>query len=156
MEINPGWVTAGIAVLTLIGTLCLQWVRYERRLTEVKAEAENSLHVAADAEQEAKAAHQKSDALRQDSVEARDRLRRDFGETVSAMQHKIHELETWSRDEFVRKKSFEDVIGRIEKGMEQRDERLDKRLERMESKLDDAASIAAKAAVDAIAMKINQ
>lgn len=136
---DPSWVIAGCAIATCVLTVVLQWVRYENRLTKVNAEAENALHVAAEAEQEASAIAEKIIELRQDSAEARDRLRREFGETVSAMQHKIHDLETWSRDEFVRKKSFEEFLTRMEKAQEQRDERLDKRLERMENKLDEAA-----------------
>jgi hypothetical protein len=41
------------------------------------------------------------------------------------MQVKIHEIETWSRDEFVRKQSFESAMVR-----------LDTRLDRIENKID--------------------
>lgn len=137
---DSSWVIAGCAVAACVTTIILQWVRYENRLTKVNAEAENALHVAAEVEQEVSASIEKIATLRQDSADARDRMRREFGETVSAMQHKIHDMETWSRDEFVRKKSFEEFLSRMEKAQEQRDERLDKRLERMENKLDEAAA----------------
>jgi hypothetical protein len=65
-----------------------------------------------------------------------DVARRDFGETVSAIRSKVHEVETWARDEFVRKNSFENVIGRMEKSIESMSDKIDKRLERLTEKID--------------------
>lgn len=65
-------------------------------------------------------------------------LRHEFGETGSALRTKIHEVETWNRDTFVRKDSFEMVIGRLEKSIDKLgdkiEDRLDKMFERMKSK----------------------
>lgn len=61
---------------------------------------------------------------------------REFGETVSALRQKIHEVEMWSRDTFMRRDGFykvkEDLTTEI-KGI--RDE-LKSDLRRMEDKLD--------------------
>jgi len=38
----------------------------------------------------------------------------DIGEGLRALQQKIHEVEKWSRDEFVRRDDFQDAIRRIE------------------------------------------
>lgn len=59
-------------------------------------------------------AHQLADqvefaAIRAEIVESGDKIRREFGETSAALRAKIHEFETWSRDEFLRKKSFYEV-----------------------------------------------
>src|SRR5258705_13277125 len=53
--------------------------------------------------------------LEAETVEAH---RREVGETVSAIRQKIHDVETWNRDTFVRKETFEQVIGRIEKSLD--------------------------------------
>lgn len=65
-----------------------------------------------------------------------DAIGRSFGETVSAMRQKIHEIETWARDEFVRKGSFEAAINRMESTVSDQFKKLESRLERMETKID--------------------
>lgn len=65
-----------------------------------------------------------------------DVMRREVGETVSAIRAKVHEIETWARDEFVRKNSFEAVISRVEKSLDQLGDRIDKRLDRLAEKMD--------------------
>ncbi len=68
-----------------------------------------------------------------DEIEERqDRMSREFGETVQAIRQKVHEVETWARDEFMRKEDFEmvreDIVRLADK--------LEARLVRMEAKLD--------------------
>lgn len=58
-------------------------------------------------------------------------LRHEFGETGNALRTKIHEVETWNRDTFVRKDSFEMVISRIEKSMEKAVDKIENRIETM-------------------------
>lgn len=62
-------------------------------------------------------------------TETMDVYRRDVGETAAAIRQKIHDVETWNRDTFVRKDDFDLVIGRIEKS-------LDKLGDRFEEKID--------------------
>lgn len=138
--IDPAWVIAGCAVGTLLITLAIQWTRYEAKLAEVKADADNALQVAAEA----------AEGIKRFDDEI-DRGRRDAGEGLTGMRAKIHEIETWSRDEFVRKTSFEAVIARMEKSQERRDDALDQRLDRIEQKVDAAPAAAAAAAVEALA-----
>lgn len=73
-------------------------------------------------------------------TEREDHLRREFGETASALRTKIHEMETWNRDTFVRKESFEGVIGRLESSIEKLGDkleaRIDKAVERLHSRPD--------------------
>src|SRR6266702_702768 len=63
----------------------------------------------------------RADVLRQ----ADEALMRHAGELGNALRTKIHEFETWSRDEFVRKGSFEMVVGRLEKSIERIGEKID-------------------------------
>lgn len=78
------------------------------------------------------------DQARRSFVETVDHVRREFGQTVEAIRSKVHGFETWSRDEFMRKQSFNDAVSRIETGQAKRDEQLEKRLDRLEGKLDRA------------------
>lgn len=62
-------------------------------------------------------------------------MRREIGETFHAQRTKIHEIETWSRDTFVRKDSFEIVIGRLEKTIEKLGDKLESKLDRLDQKI---------------------
>lgn len=65
-----------------------------------------------------------------------DALGRAFGETAQAIRQKIHEIETWARDEFVRKGSFEGAVNRMENTVGEQFKEIKQRLERMETKID--------------------
>lgn len=65
------------------------------------------------------------------SVERAETLRHDVGEMGSALRTKIHEVETWNRDNFVRKESFDLVVSRIEKSMEKLGDRVEEKLEKL-------------------------
>jgi hypothetical protein len=75
-------------------------------------------------------------AIEKQAVVDLDVARREIGEAVAAIRTKVHEIETWARDEFVRKNSFEIVIGRMEKSIETLGDKIDKRLERLTEKID--------------------
>lgn len=57
-------------------------------------------------------------------------LTRETGELGHALRTKIHEAETWNRDTFVRKDSFETVITRIEKTFEKGIDKLEDKIEK--------------------------
>jgi len=128
-----GLVVAGLAVLGF-------WINWSERVTKAQGTSENALQVAAEADESCKEAHQRIDSFERIMAETSDRARREFGETIAAMQHKIHTFETWSRDEFVRKQSLEMMLARNEKAQEIRDERLEKRLDRIEKKIDESTA----------------
>lgn len=65
-----------------------------------------------------------------------DQTSRNVGEALSAIRTKMHEIETWARDEFVRKGSLELVIHRQEVALTSEFQKIDKRFDRIESKLD--------------------
>lgn len=77
------------------------------------------------------------DVIRKECDEKVEISERRFGETISAMQAKIHEFETWTRDTFVRRDSFSQAIVRMENGVAERDLRFDKRFDRLEAKFDE-------------------
>lgn len=63
------------------------------------------------------------------------RLHREIGETFHAQRTKIHEIEMWTRDTFVRKDSFEIVVGRLEKSIEKMTDRLETKIDRLDEKI---------------------
>ena len=63
---------------------------------------------------------------------------RRFGEVGTALRQKIHEIETWSRDQFMRKESFNEGISRVEKTLDENNKRMETRLMRIENKIDRA------------------
>lgn len=65
-----------------------------------------------------------------------DDMGRSFGEGLSAIRQKVHDLETWIRDEFVRKGSFEGSQSRMERIVSEEFGKMEKRLDRMEAKID--------------------
>lgn len=76
--------------------------------------------------------------LEKAGMERAETLRHEFGETGSALRTKIHEVETWNRDTFVRKESFEMVVGRIEKTFEKSVEKLEKSIEKLGDRFEES------------------
>lgn len=68
--------------------------------------------------------------LERDSASRIENLRLEAGEMGQALRTKIHDTETWNRDNFVRKDSFELIVGRLEKSIEKLGDKLEDKLER--------------------------
>lgn len=77
--------------------------------------------------------------LEKAGMERAETLRHEFGETGAAIRTKMHEMETWNRDTFVRKESFEMVISRIEKTFEKSVEKLEKSIEKLGDRFEEAS-----------------
>lgn len=60
-----------------------------------------------------------------------DQLRQETGEVGHALRNKVHETETWNRDTFVRKDTFENVVNRIEKFIEKSADKLEAKLDKI-------------------------
>lgn len=119
---------ADVGIYATIGTLGLAIVGYSVRLTWQVAKIEKEQREYTDAQ---------VDNLQRDmnigfanaSTRA-ESIRHETGEMGAAIRQKIHEVETWNRDTFVRKDSFELVVGRIEKSMEKLGDRVEEKLEK--------------------------
>lgn len=83
-----------------------------------------------------KAVRDAVDAHKEKYDQELDALGRSFGETAQAIRQKLHEVETWARDEFVRKGSFEGAVNRLERTVDDKFNKIEARLERMETKID--------------------
>lgn len=65
-----------------------------------------------------------------------EKLRREVGETILAIRHKITEIELFNRDTFVRRDSFQEVAHRISAELSNSSEKNERRLERIETKIE--------------------
>lgn len=70
------------------------------------------------------------------SADRADIIRHEFGETGAAIRQKIHEVETWSRDTFVRKESFEQALRRIESSMDKAVGSMNKTVDRIDARVE--------------------
>jgi hypothetical protein len=66
--------------------------------------------------------------IEREGVQQIDVLRREIGETGHALRTKMHEMETWNRDNFVRTEIFDKAVNRIEEAMEKGFDKVDDRL----------------------------
>jgi len=82
-------------------------------------------------------------ALRRDITQARDEIEarqdrevRTVGDSVAALRQKLHEVELWTANTFLRRDSFYKAQEELKAEMKTLGERLEARLERMEEKID--------------------
>jgi len=73
--------------------------------------------------------------LVRENLDRAETLRHEFGETASALRTKIHDVETWNRDTFVRKDSFEIVISRLEKSFEKLGDKIEERIDKLADRI---------------------
>jgi hypothetical protein len=64
-------------------------------------------------------------------------LRREIGETMTAMRQKINEVEIWGRDNYVKKDTFNMVTDRITQSIEKLGNKIEGRIDKMDEKFDE-------------------
>ena len=67
-----------------------------------------------------------------------DALRREFGETASALRTKITEVELFSRDNFVRRDSLKEILSQYQDSLSQMIDDLKDWMARIEARMDNA------------------
>jgi hypothetical protein len=120
---------ADTGIYVAIGTFCLALLAYAVKLTWQVSRIEQEQREYTDAQVD----NLKRDMtnLERDSVGRGDNIRQETGEMGAALRQKVHEMETWNRDTFVRKDSFELVVGRIEKSIEKMTDKLEDKIDKM-------------------------
>lgn len=78
-------------------------------------------------------------AERKEIDENRERDGRIIGEALAALRTKVHEIETWARDTFVRKDSLDKTMERMEKIMGDMKADLSHQIGRLSDRLDSRA-----------------
>jgi hypothetical protein len=114
-------------------TLALSLIAYAVKLTWKVSDVEKKLRDDMDAKVENMQIEIANEVKA--NVERADTIRREFGETAAAIRQKMHDMETWNRDEFVRIGSFELVVARLEKSMEKLGDRFEEKLDKMVERL---------------------
>jgi len=123
-----------VAVVGLIATVITAVVKITRAVSASEVEIRKDFMAAV---QEVKEDHaEKIDAAKRERDDKIDTTRREFGEVASAIRQKVQDFETWSRDEFVRKGSFELVVTRLERGMDALGNRIDQRFDRIMERME--------------------
>ena len=74
--------------------------------------------------------HREIGRLENDARSRGDTYRNEFGETCAAIRQKLHDVEVFTRDNFVSKDSFEAVVGRFERTLEKMTERLETKFDK--------------------------
>ena len=111
-----------------IGTFCLAVLGYAVKLTWQLSRIEKEQQEYTDAQIDNLQRDMAN--MERDCITRSETLRHDAGEMGAAIRQKMHEMETWNRDTFVRKESFELVVNRIEKSMEKLGDRVEEKLEK--------------------------
>jgi hypothetical protein len=63
-------------------------------------------------------------------------LRAEFTKEVASLQAKVYQVEIWSRDEFVRKGSFELVVARLENTMQLMGTKIETAVDKMATRIE--------------------
>lgn len=113
-----------IAVGTLFVTIIAHAVRVTWKMRDIEKEVREDF--------DAHVENLQRDVVRiEREIMARaDGIRHETGETGAAIRQKIHDVEVYSRDTFVRKDNFEQAIQRLESAMDRAADRLEDKLDK--------------------------
>lgn len=119
-------------LLALIGSVATgvwKFAQIERSIRDAGVNGDQELRE----EMEAKVENVARDILRveRDSVGRAEIMRQETGEVGAALRTKIHEIEVYTRDNFVSNRSFDAVINRIEAVMDKLGDRLEAKIDRL-------------------------
>lgn len=112
-----------------LGTFALLVIAYAVKLTWTVRSIEKEVREDMDAQID----NMKRDvkAVERGSIDRAETLRHETGEMGAALRTKIHDVEMWTRDTFVRKDSFDMVIGRLEKSIDKLGDKIEEKLDRL-------------------------
>lgn len=119
-EINLAWIMGLISVAQLVITIVTLAVHGTRKLAASEQAIQRSLV-----------------SSRKELDSHIDGLRREVGETLTAMRQKIQEVELYIRDNYVRRDSFSEVTKRISNEVEAAVGRVELQVAKLENKIDD-------------------
>jgi hypothetical protein len=119
---------ADYAAYASFATFALGVVAYAVRITWKLSESEKAIRVEMDAQID----NVQRDVVKLEraGIERSETVRNEFGETAAALRQKMHDMETWNRDTFVKNEKFDVAVGRIEKLLEKSVDRLEAKFDR--------------------------
>ena len=113
------WITAAVTFVTLAVNSIALAVSFTWKLSKVTSEIRDEIS-------------RDKEVIRAE-IRAESRM---VGETIGAVRTKITEVEIWSRDNFVRRDSFQSIIDRFTSEQQAWRDAMDERFSRFEAKLD--------------------
>jgi hypothetical protein len=118
-----------LGVYIAIGTFALTTIGYAIKLTWQVRNIEREISDDFDAHIE----NLQRDVVRLDreALSRAETMRHETGEMGSAIRQKLHEIEVYSRDTFVRKDSFDQAVTRLEKTFEKGFDKLEVAIDRL-------------------------
>jgi hypothetical protein len=122
------WGAVAIAIGAVIAIVKMSNF-YSDRITKAEAAAKTATETAQEAKKDLA-------TLRAEHAKEIATLRADYVRDVSALSSKVYQVEIWARDEFVRKASFETVVARLEKGMEQLGQKVEGAVDKMAQRIE--------------------
>ncbi|MGY3527677.1 hypothetical protein [Bradyrhizobium sp. USDA 4452] len=114
-----------VAAIGVLGTIITFWTRYSDRITKAEAAAAAAGTAVAEVKRASELAIAEAKREAQEAAEA-----------SRALAAKLYQVEIWSRDEFVRKTSFENVVRRLEAGFSELRTDIGGRLDRMTDRIE--------------------
>ncbi|WP_338826697.1 hypothetical protein [Bradyrhizobium sp. 27S5] len=127
------------AIVTAIGALATIvgfWTRYSDRITKAEAAAAAAATAAAEAKRAAEAAIAEVKRTSEAAIAEAKREAQAASQHAAELAAKLYQVEIWSRDEFVRKSSFEMVVSRLERGFAELKQDISGRLDRMTDRIE--------------------
>ena len=123
---------ADVGIYIGIGTFAMAVVGYAIKLTWQVSRVEQEVRDDMDAQIDNVQRDIKT--MERDSLARAETLRHETGEMGSAIRQKIHDVEMFTRDTFVRKDTFEAVMTRIEKSIDKLGDRLEEKIDKMKGR----------------------
>lgn len=123
---------ADVGIYIGIGTFAMAVVGYAIKLTWQVGRIEQEVRDDMDAQIDNVQRDIKT--MERDSLARAETLRHETGEMGSAIRQKIHDVEMFTRDTFVRKDTFEAVMTRIEKSIDKLGDRLEEKIDKMKGR----------------------
>ena len=124
------WAMIGVAVLGALLTAGGMIVAVTWKISGLEKTFEKAIA------EERKSIGSEHAAIRKEFAEELDVVRRETGETGTALRTKIHEFETWSRDNFARRGSLGEIRMDMNQQFRSLTEAIEKRFDKIEDKID--------------------
>jgi hypothetical protein len=128
------WIGIGLTLFGFLSGLLVNGITIAVKVTRSLSDMESRLKQSI--MQQRDAIDSDIELSRRETTASVDTLRGHVGELGAALRTKIHEVETWARDTFVRRDSFQLVVQEIKSEIKQAAATSEQKLERIEQKLD--------------------
>lgn len=132
-DVTVGTVIAvGAGLASMVGAITAVltfWVNLSSRIARADGKAENALQEAAEAKNDTDNLREAVAEMTRDHGDHSERMRREQGESLTAIRQHVTELAMFVRDNFVRNTDFSTAMKEIRDGQRRLEEKLDRTIE---------------------------